>query len=357
MTFKVVQWSTGNLGRAAIEGIAAHPELELAGVWVHSEAKDGADAGELAGIEPLGVKATRDVDALLALQPDCILYSPLFPQTAEIERFLRAGINVVTPLGWFYTRHMKVDTLEEACRVGDSTLHGTGIHPGGMTERLPLVVSSFSQKITAVRSEEYSDCRTYGAPDVLRDYMMFGKTLEDARQSPMRDLLSGGFHQSLDMIADELGFRLDAEKQSTHDMFAATGPIDSPIGTIEKGQLAAQRFAWHGLVDGEVVVSAAVNWYMGHANIDPAWSIGEGGERYELEIVGDPPITVELHGIHPTAETAIEEVQRRNPGMVATANHCVSAIPYVCAAASGIKSYLDLPLMAGRARLDLSDRS
>lgn len=279
MTYRVVQWSTGNLGRAAIEGIVAHPELELAGVWVHSESKDGVDAGELAGIDPIGIRASRDVDALLALKPDCILYSPLFPKVSEIEHFLSAGVNVVTPLGWFYTRHKKVEGLEQACQRGKTTLHGTGIHPGGMTERIPLMVSAFSQKISRVRSEEYSDCRTYGAPDVLRDYMLFGKNLEEARKSPMKDLLSDGFFQSIDMIADEMGFRLDPDKKSSHDVFAAIGPIESPIGTIQPGELAAQRIAWEGTVDGEVVITAAVNWYMGHDNVDPAWSVGEGGER------------------------------------------------------------------------------
>ena len=103
MTYRVVQWATGNLGRPAIEGIVSHPDLELVGVWVHSENKVGKDAGELADRPDLetGIKATNDIDALIALAPDCILYSPLLPVEDEILRFLKAGINVVTPLGWF----------------------------------------------------------------------------------------------------------------------------------------------------------------------------------------------------------------------------------------------------------------
>ena len=354
MTWRVVQWSTGNLGRAAIEGIIAHPELELAGVWVHTTSKAGKDAGEICGIGPIGVRTTQDAQALIAMRPDCILYSPLFPDEDEVVRMLEAGINVVTPLSWFYTKHMKVDRLEAACRKGNATLHGTGIHPGGMTERIPLVISSFSQKITHVRAEEYSDCRTYGAPEVLRDYMFFGKPVEQAGESMMLGVLSGGFYQSIDMIADAMGFRLDAKKRAVHQAFPATAPIESPIGVIRPGELAAQKFTWQGTVDGKPVITAAVNWYMGHENIGGGWSIGGGEERYELAITGDPPITAQFHGIHPAKGYVLEEVLRRNPGMVATANHCVSAIPYVCAAPAGIKSYLDLPLIAGRARLDLS---
>lgn len=353
MSYRVIQWATGNLGRAAIEGIVAHPDLELVGVWVSSQAKEGIDAGQLCGIADTGVRATGDIDALIALAPDCILYSPLFPSEDLIARFLEAGINVVTPLGWFYGKHLGATKLEEAAQRGGATLHGTGIHPGGMTERIPLMLSSFSQKITGVRAEEFSDCRTYGAPDVLRDYMMFGKKVEDCQNSFMLDILSSGFYQSIDMIADELGFHLDPEKRATHDIYAATGPIDSPIGVIQAGELAAQRFTWQGLVNGEPVISAIVNWYMGEKNLQDGWSIGDGGERYELEIQGDPPIVAQLHGIHPTADAVLEEVQRRNPGMVATANHCVSSIPYVCAAEAGLKSYLDLPLIAGRAKIGL----
>jgi len=350
MTFKVVQWATGNLGRAAIEGITAHPDLELVGVWVHSGSKAGVDAGTLAGIDPVGVKATNAMEDILALKPDCVLYAPLFANNDEVERLLGAGINVVTPLNWFYPKRIGATGIKEACARGKATLHGTGIHPGGMTERLPLLLSSFSQQITSVRAEEFSDCRTYGAPDVLRDWMNFGKPLEEARENALLDIMSGGFNQSIDMIADELQFSLDEKKRATVEVFPATAPIESPVGTIEPGRLAAQRLCWEGLVDGKPVIQAIVNWYMGHENIGEGWDIGTGGERYELEILGDPPLTVQMHGIHPVGEINIEELQKRNPGMVATANHCVSAIPYVCAAEPGIQSYLDLPLMAGRAK-------
>ena len=67
MALKVVQWATGGLGVAAIRGIAEHPDLELAGCWVHSAAKAGRDAGEIAGIGKLGVTATNSIDDILAL--------------------------------------------------------------------------------------------------------------------------------------------------------------------------------------------------------------------------------------------------------------------------------------------------
>jgi hypothetical protein len=351
MALRVIQWATGGVGRAAIGGIVAHPELELAGVWVHSAEKSGRDAGELAGIGPVGVAATDDVDALLATEADCVLYAPIMADDAVVARLLASGKNVVTPLNWFYPGRRDVRALEAACAEGGTTLHGTGIHPGGITERFPLMVSALSQNITHVRAEEFSDIRTYGAPDVISNIMLFGKTPEEAATSPMVQFMGGGFRQSIDMVADTLGFRVDDHGRAGHEVAVATEPIDSPIGVIETGLVAAQRFTWEATVDGEPVITVRTNWFMGQEHLDPAWTFGPKGERFEVEVTGDPTSLVTFHGWHPVS---IEAGLARNPGIVATATHCVSAIPYVCAAAPGIRTYLDLPLIAGRAASALS---
>jgi hypothetical protein len=346
MTLRVVQWATGNVGRAAVEAIVSHPELRLRGAWVHSRDKVGRDVGELCGLGPLGVQATNVIDEVIALRPDCVLYAPLLPNQQEVIQLLEAGINVVTPLNWFYPGKRDVSALEAACTKGASTLHGTGIHPGGITERLPLTIAAMSRAITHVRAEEFSDIRSYGAVDVIRNIMLFGKTPEQAKMSPMLMLLTEGFSQSLEMIADALGFALDPQIRSTHEVSVATAPIDSPIGSIEPGLVAAQRFTWEGLVNGKPVVTARTNWFMGEEHLDPAWSFGPEGERFEVEVTGDPTIKTTFRGLHPES---IEAGLQRNPGIVATAVHCVSAIPYVCRADPGIKTYLDLPLVTGRA--------
>lgn len=351
MTYKVIQWATGGVGRAAIEYIQVHPELELVGCWVSSAGKDGRDAGELAGIGPIGVNATRDVDALVAMDADCVLYSPVMADRDLVCRLLASGKNVVTPLGWFYPGSRDVADLKAACAAGNSTLHGTGIHPGGITERFPLMVSALSASITHVRAEEFSDIRTYGAPEVVGEIMLFGKTPEEASASPMVHFLGDGFGQSMDMVATELGFAVDPDPLSLHEVAVATAPIESPIGVIEPGRVAAQRFTWQRTVNGEPVITVRVNWFMGEEHLDAGWNFGPAGERFEVEITGDPGSHVTFHGWHPESVAA---GLSRNPGIVATANHGVSAIPYVCRAGPGIKTYLDLPLIAGRAAPALS---
>jgi hypothetical protein len=351
MALRVIQWATGNVGKAAVEGIVSHPELELVGAWVHSPDKVGRDVGELCGIEKMGVTATNKMDEIVALRPDCVLYAPLLPNRAEVAELLQAGINVVTPLNWFYPGSRDVGDLRAACEKGGVTLHGTGIHPGGITERLPLSIAALSRAVKHVRAEEFSDIRSYGAVDVIRNIMLFGQTPSQAKQSPMLMLLTEGFSQSIEMIADALGFALDPEIHRSHEVSVATVPIESPIGVIEPGLVAAQRFTWEGVVRGEPVVTARTNWFMGEESLDPSWSFGPEGERFEVEVTGDPTIKTTFHGFHPESN---EAGLRRNPGIVATAIHCVSAIPYVCAAEPGIKTYLDLPLVTGRAAQELS---
>lgn len=346
MGYRVIQWATGGVGRAAIEGMLAHPDLEVVGCWVHGEAKEGRDVGTLVGGEPIGVRATRDVDALLALDADCVTYSPLLADPDVVARILESGKNVVTPLGWFYPPAPERDRFDAIARGAGVTLHGTGIHPGGITERFPLMLSALSGSITHVRAEEFSDIRTYGAPDVIRDWMLFGTTPEQARTSIMADALGAGFRQSVWMVADELGFGLDPQLRTTHETAVATEPIDSPIGAIEPGLVAAQRFRWEGTVDGEPVVTAAVNWLMGDEHLDPAWGFGPDGERFEVEVTGDPGCLSVFKRLHPPS---IEAGLARNPGIVATAMHVVNAVPYVVEADPGLKTYLEMPLVAGRA--------
>ena len=347
MTIRVIQWATGGVGRAAIEGIVDHPELELVGCWVHSDGKAGRDAGEIAGVGKLDVLATQNVDDLLALDADCVLYSPVVANSKEVAAILRSGKNVVTPLGWFYPFEAdSAKEMEEACREGGTTLHGTGIHPGGITERFPIVLSALSRAVTHVRAEEWSDIRTYDAPQIVGDVMLFGKTPEEAAASPMVGMLGIGFMQSLDMVAVALGVSLDEKKQTQHEVAVATQPIDSPIGPLQPGTVAAQRFTWEGTVGGVPFVTARTNWFMGSEHFDPPWSFGPEGERFEVEITGDPGLKTTFKGLHPES---LEAGLKRNAGIVATALHCVSAVPATVAAAPGIRTYLDLPAYGGKA--------
>lgn len=353
MALRVVQWATGSVGVAAVKAVLAHPDLELVGCWVHSTAKAGRDVGDLIGAGAVGVTTTDSIDEIVALEADAVVYAPLLPDPAEVAALLRSGKNVVSPVGWFYPSEAEAAPLEAAARQGNATLHGTGIGPGGATELFPLLLSVMSTAITHVRAEEFSDLRTYGAPDVLRQVMGFGGTPEAALRGPMQRLLNGGFFQSVRLIADRLGFNADPLIRTSQQVAVATGPIESPIGVIRTGEVAGRRFCWDAVVTNTIVVRIAVNWLMGQENLSPAWSFGPAGERYEMEVRGEPNTFVTVKGWQP--ET-VEEGLVRNPGVVATAAHCVNSIPAVCAAEPGIKNFFDLPPLNGRAARLLSRR-
>ena len=173
-----------SVGVAAIKGVLEHPELELVGCWVHSKAKAGKDVGEIIGTAPLGVAATDSIDDILALDADAVIYAPLLPNLDEVTALLRSGKNVVSPVGWFYPSESEAAPLDAAARDGNVTLHGAGIGPGAATELFPLLLSVMSTGVTYVRAEEFSDLRTYGAPDVLRHVMGFGGTPDSALTGP-----------------------------------------------------------------------------------------------------------------------------------------------------------------------------
>jgi 2,4-diaminopentanoate dehydrogenase len=347
MALRVVQWATGGVGVAAIRGVLEHPELELVGCWVYSAAKAGRDVGDIAGTQPLGIAATNSIDEILALDADAVIYTPLMANPDEVVALLKSGKNVVTPVGWLYPSERSAAPLREAALAGNATLHGTGIAPGGISEKFPLMLSAMSTGVTFVRAEEFSDLRTYEAPDVLRHVMGFGETPDKALTGPMQKMLDSGFIQAVRMCVDQLGFAADPKVRATQEIAVATAPIDSPMGPIEPGQVAGRKFHWEALVSGEPVVRVTVNWLMGEENLDPAWSFGPEGQRYEMEVQGNPDFTVSVKGFQ-------SDVGGEGPeyGVVGTAAHCVNSVPAVCAAEPGIATYLDLPLISGKASPD-----
>src|SRR3954451_9846635 len=261
MTLKVVQWSTGNVGRHAIAGIDARPELELAGVWVSSPEKDGQDAGKLAGLDrDLGVAATNDADALIASKPDWIVYTAMADNRLaeaidDLIRFLRAGINVVSSSPVFLQYPYGVvpkefiDPIEQAAQEGGASLFVNGVDPGFANDWLPLVLTSVSERIDEVRCFELLDYATYDNPTVLFDVMGFGKPMDETPMLLQPGILSMAWGSVVRQLAAGLGVELD-DVTETVVKLPAPETFDIARGTIEKGTMAALRFEVLGIRDG-----------------------------------------------------------------------------------------------------------
>jgi 4-hydroxy-tetrahydrodipicolinate reductase len=137
---RVVQWATGNIGTKSLRGVIEHPDLELVGLWVHSEDKVGRDAGELGGLGvDTGVRATSSLDEVLGLGADCVLHMPRATVADEVCALLAVGSNVVTTRGDFH-HPPSMDAglrarVEAACAEGATSIHSTGSSPGSSPRR------------------------------------------------------------------------------------------------------------------------------------------------------------------------------------------------------------------------------
>jgi len=350
MTYRVIQWSTGNVGFYSLRAILGHPELELAGVWVHGEKKAGRDAGELCGLEPVGVAATRDGDALLDGDADCVVYTAtadLRPGDAleDVCRILASGKNVVSSsiVGLVHPRSLNPDwteRLEAACAEGGSSFLTSGIDPGFANDTLPLVLSGLCEKWEEIRIQEIVNYATYDQPEVVLGTMGFGKPMDHTPLILTPGALGFAWGGTIRLLAEGLGVELDEVRQ-LHERLPADRDLETPMGTIEKGTMAALRFEVQGIVDGRPVLVVEHVTRM-HDDLAPDWPRSDGG--YKVLIKGVPRIEVSL-------DMADEHGDHAVGGVVLTATRLVNAIPAVCEAKPGPLSALDLPLITGRGLL------
>ncbi|MBE1534482.1 NAD(P)H-dependent amine dehydrogenase family protein [Actinomadura algeriensis] len=335
---RVVQWATGALGRSVIRGVLDRPDMELAGVWVHTLAKEGADAGTIAGRPPTGVRATRDRADILALDADCVVYAPGRPVLDDVETvcaLLASGKNVVCTNGLVYPEAhgpRLVEELERACKQGGTSVHGTGFNGGFMADVLPLVLSRLARRITHVYSRECSDLARHPSWGMVhhalglgRDEDAFLRTLRPARTS-MRNMYSECLH----LVAAGLGVDLDEIDVDVDHRLAGTD-LEISAGRIPRGTVAAVRWTFSGLTGARPAITAEVVYKADAARV-PDW--GEPG--HSVRVDGRPSLALT------TGDDWVSD------DVSAAAAHALNSIPAVCAAAPGVRTYLDLPAFSGR---------
>jgi hypothetical protein len=350
MSYRVVQWSTGNVGKLALRGIINHPDLELVGLWVHSAEKVGRDAGELVDLPPTGVKATNDVAALLALEPDCVSYTAtgdLRPSEAidDMCRILESGANVVAtsvvPLVYPAAADPSiVARLEEACRKGGTTFFTSGIDPGFANDTLPLVLTGVCERIDQLRVMEIVNYDTYNQPQVLFETMGFAKPLDHQPILLIPGILSLAWGGVVKQLAAGLGVEVE-ELRETHEKVPAPHAFDIPPGHVPAGTMAGLRFEVQGIVNGRPAIVLEHVTRL-HDDIAPEWPKPLGGSGwYRVVVEGSPAMTCELlmRG---------EDGDHNTGNLIATALRILNAIPAVCDAKPGLLSALDLPLVTGR---------
>jgi hypothetical protein len=350
MSYRVVQWSTGGAGRLALRAIVDRPDLDLCGVWVHNSEKVGKDAAELCGLpqSSTGVRATNDASALLALAPDCVCYTAVGESRPrecidDFCRMLAAGVNVVTtsvpglvhPAG-FDTKH--VERLEAACREGGASLYASGLEPGFAGDQLVLTLATLSLGIRSLRTQELFTYSDYPVAFTLFEVFGFGKPIEHRCIMQLPGIQTSAWGPPVRMVADRLGVTLDGIRE-TYEKRVTPRRLEIAAGVAEAGTVGAVRFETIGVVDGrDAIVIEHVNRLA--PDLAPEWPAAPRDGTYRIQIDGEPSLACELTLGGPSDFSA--------QGMLATAMRVVNAIPFVCDAAPGLVTSMDLPLTLPR---------
>jgi len=344
VAYNIIQWGSGTVGAQVIAEVARRRDLALKGLFVYNSEKVGVDAGVIAGVGTLGVKATDSVEKILAMDADCVIHSPLsslvYGEDPEADlkticALLASGKDVITTVGYMYPKvygARVVNTLARACRAGNSTFHGTGANPGWLGDLVPLTMTALSGRIDRMLVQEISNFEHYPSPRIVLDTMGFGLTPARFRQRAARygAWLTGLFRESIQMVADGIGLELDGIDTRFH---RALAPRDIQIaaGRIPKGSVAGQRWEWAGRAKGKKVIVHETVWRV-HESIGERWPRGS----HSITLSGAPNMYLEFG-----------PRWNDDPGST-TSMHAVNAVPYVCAAPVGIQTFLDLPWIVGR---------
>ena len=334
---RVVQWATGNIGLRSLRSVIEHPSMKLVGLYVYSDTKAGCDAGALCGLPPVGVKATRSVDDIVKLKPDCVLYMPQFIDADDLCRLLSAGINIVTTRTEFHhPAHVEPklrERIEAACRQGGSSIHSTGSSPGFITEAVPLVLASLQRRFDACRINEYGNVSSRNSPQMIFQIMGFGAKLEDASDAGRVHHLREAFGPSLQVVAEALGLSFDG-LDAYGELAAAKHRTQIAAGVIEAGTVGAMRTTVVGKRNGKPLMSFTATWFVTKDLDKPDWNLRDDGWRVEVD--GDTPLDVSIR--FPVSR---EDWPKVSPGI--TAHRAVNAVRFVCAAPPGIRTSAELP--------------
>lgn len=338
--YRVAQWATGNVGLRALQRLIEHPHYDLVGLWVHSDAKVGQDAGALCGLPDTGVKATNQTADIIAAKPDCVLYMPHMLDADDLCALLASGANVVTTLTEFQNPAMVEPSLkarvEAACAAGKSSLHGTGSSPGFITEALPIVLLSLQRRLDCLSIFEFADCSSRNSPEMLFGIMGFGAQPGQGTNEAVLHHLKGSFGPTLSLVADAVGLSFD-KITATSGQGVARKDVHIAAGLVPAGTVAATRTIITGERAGKPLMRFAATWYVSpdvETSDGEDWNFRESGWRVLLQ--GDCPLDIGI-----TYPVAPENYAAMTPGL--TAHRPVNAIPAVCAAAPGIRSTVELP--------------
>ena len=355
MVYRVIQWGTGSVGKLALREILANPEFELAGVKVYGDAKVGQDVGALCGMPATGVVAVKEVSALGLRKGDTVLYCPMVANYDEITGLLEAGVNVITTASNLYPQFYGpgvYDRLNDAALKGNATFHGSGVNPAFMSDVLPLTLSGLVHRARKITVREVSDVNHYAstAPEIMLDHIGFGKPAEAALQADgFVKGMTAYFSESMRMIADHLGVTLDRIEEGHLVAVSKVRVVLENGRSIEPGTVGCRLFRWFGIVAGQPRIELSTFWKVTTA-LEPQWDVSTTDPvQWTVTVEGTPSVKCVVTTCssfdpeHPDYMKGGEEA-----AILATAMHALNAVPVVARAPAGVKTFLNLPIVASR---------
>jgi 2,4-diaminopentanoate dehydrogenase len=334
--YRVAQWGTGHTGLHSLRKVIEHPHYDLVGVRVYSDAKVGRDAGDLCGIDPTGVLATRDIEDILVVEPDCVMYMPLLDHDSidDLCRLLESGANIVTTINEFYhppTVDPDVrERIEDACARGGSSLFDTGGAPGFIGEIFPLAALLMERQLHRFSIVQFANLEDRQSPELLAEFFGGDPAMVDLAKGADRLARTDG--ASLRQLGDAISLPID-EIATRAAIATAVTTKEIGVTTIEAGTVGAWQMGVVGLRGGEPLLEYSRTMYV-TTDLDPAWEIHDTG--WHVVVDGDAPMDIEIR--FPS-----DNYGAVSPGY--NAHVPVNSVAAVCAAAPGIRVTADLHLI------------
>jgi 2,4-diaminopentanoate dehydrogenase len=352
--YRVMVWGPGRLGAICIREIVLSNALELVGVRAYSDTKHGIDAGELLGIGAVGVKMSTDLDELLAIECDAIIYSALdmgtYHTDDEIILLLEAGRNVITTLPYQHLAAVRdqafIDRLEAACRKGKSVFHATGVDPDTVCDRVLPALTTMCTDIRRAQIQENWDVGAFGIGTL--QVIGFGQPRE-AVEANADSLAFGDNYGKMVTHAWAEMMGVEYDRRTVERLFpVAPEDIETPSGLlIRKGTVCCYTTRWSGYLDrlgDKPFFEIEYNWHAGGRAAPDHLKAEVTG--WVLSIEGRPSIRTVID-MKADFETGGRYIIPGNKNFEAAyhavAAPCLQAIPHVVKAMPGILGVFHYP--------------
>ncbi|MDR2858571.1 MAG: hypothetical protein LBV50_12110 [Novosphingobium sp.] len=334
---RVAQWNTGKVGKLAMRGVLDNPALELVGVFAYSPEKVGQDAGALCGRPDTGIKATGDIDAIIAARPDVVVYTPFTGNVDEVVKLLENGINVLSTNLFFHTggvRGAVKERMQAAGERGNASIYITGINPGWINS-IAAAVTGICARVDCVSIYESADCSSYESPETWNFFRMGQHGVTDEVVAAAKTWLVM-FRDAGERVAEALGF-VPEDAEFYCDYATAAERIDLGWFVMEKGTNAAVRAGWNIKAHGRTVARAQITWYLTR-KLAEGWDIDS--DEYHLVVEGAPNVDLRMHFSDPAPSPVDGPWDTTGTTSCATIN----AIRQIKAARPGVLTLHDIGL-------------